>query len=211
MEEVWKEIPGYEGSYQVSNLGRIRSCDRFVDRYCYKAKTLKKYPYHSKILKQNNKGFGGYPSVGLCINGTHKSFYVHRLVALAFINNDLNKPQINHKDGNKSNTHASNLEWVTDKENKHHCRINNLQKIARGNDFKNAKLDPIKISKIIELRKSGLSTYKIAKYFGNITPSCVSAILRGEKWKHLNQVRDYCSEFLGGYIPDPESQLKMEL
>ena len=94
MEEVWKDISGYEGYYQISNLGRVKS--------------------KRKILKPIK---GEYLKVGLSKNGKHNVQYVHRLVAELFVENINKKPQVNHKDENKYNNHANNLEWVTHKEN----------------------------------------------------------------------------------------------
>lgn len=90
--EEWKEVPGYEGLYEVSNTGNVRSLIK------------------NKIIK----GFinrCGYRLVGLTKNGIFKRFQVHRLVAQAFIPNPDNLPQINHKDENPSNNMVDNLEW----------------------------------------------------------------------------------------------------
>lgn len=92
MEEIWKDIKGYEGYYQVSNLGRIRSC-----RY---DKLLEGYPDKD-----------GYISICLCVNYKSKRFQIHRLVAETFIPNLYNLPEVNHKDENPSNNNSNNLEW----------------------------------------------------------------------------------------------------
>lgn len=96
--EVWKDIKGYEGLYQVSNEGRVKSF------------------YTNKILTPVDDG-QGYLRVRLYKNKEWKSIRVHRLVANAFISNPYNKPQINHKDENPSNNCVENLEWCTAKEN----------------------------------------------------------------------------------------------
>lgn len=110
MEEIWKDIKGYEGLYQVSNLGRVRSVDR-LDSANHKLKGRIK----STSIRPN-----GYENVILCKNSKSKGYSVHRLVAQAFILNPENKPQINHIDENKANNKVSNLEWVTRKENINH-------------------------------------------------------------------------------------------
>lgn len=99
MKEIWKDIEGYEGLYQVSNFGRIRSIKHFN---------------YQKVLKQlKNNARGGYMQITLCKNGNAKMFRVHRLVATAFISNPDNLPQVNHKDENKENNAVDNLEWCT--------------------------------------------------------------------------------------------------
>ncbi|MBR3164001.1 HNH endonuclease [Candidatus Saccharibacteria bacterium] len=111
MSEIWKAVPGYEGKYEVSDQGRVRSLPHIVTMKKINAKS---YPYYfkGKILKPY-VGKGGYLYVSLVI----KREYVHRLVAMAFIPNPDNLPQVNHKDENKQNNIVSNLEWCTQKYN----------------------------------------------------------------------------------------------
>lgn len=115
MEEIWKDICfsnngikyNYKGIYKISNLGRIKSLERLDN----KGRTV-----HEKILSSCKRP-DGYYTVGLSINGKAKSFLIHRLVALTFIPNPDNLPEINHKDENKSNNCVDNLEWCTSKYN----------------------------------------------------------------------------------------------
>lgn len=100
--EWWKYIPGYEGLYMVSNLGRIKSCDRYCGKRFYKGHIL---PLHN-----NGKG---YLQVRLSKNGKQKNYKVHRLVVLAFIPNPNNLPCVNHKNENKLDNRVENLEWCT--------------------------------------------------------------------------------------------------
>ena len=95
--EVWKDIQGYNGNYQVSDCGHVRSMS--FNRTGV-----------TKVLK-TNKHRNGYFSVLLFDNGKRKRLYIHRLVAEAFIPNPFNFPQVNHKDEDKSNNHVDNLEW----------------------------------------------------------------------------------------------------
>lgn len=124
MEEIWKDIKGYEGLYQVSNLGRIRKI----------------------VLQSVSKN--GYKSFNL-IKGNHKQVMkVHRAVAEAFIPNPNNKPQVNHIDGNKQNNNVSNLEWVTTSENMIHAIKSGLvpnkkikeKRIRKTLDFQNTTI-----------------------------------------------------------------------
>ena len=114
MKEIWKDIPYYEGIYQVSNKGNIKSFK------CGKIKILK--PFKSK---------DGYLSVKLTKNKKEKTLRVHRLVAQTFIPNPLNKLEVNHIGGCKHNNNLNNLEWVTREENRKHAVINGLHKTEK--------------------------------------------------------------------------------
>ena len=106
MQEIWKDIEGYEGLYQVSNKGRVKSLSRLVVRV-----GKPNYITKEKILKCSELKGTGYPAVSLGSNNNFKSMLVHRLVAQAFIPNPDNLPEINHIDNNKNNNHVNNLEW----------------------------------------------------------------------------------------------------
>lgn len=120
-EEIWRDVGGYEGLYQVSNLGRVRSLDRFVENtgvignnkvIRLKGKVLKK-----RYSNLNTKGVVPYGRVLLLRGGKAKQFCVHKLVAQAFIPNPENKPQVDHIDGNSFNDAVTNLRWCTQQEN----------------------------------------------------------------------------------------------
>lgn len=125
-KEIWKDIKGYEGLYQVSNLGRVRSLDRTVN-YKDKSKALRK----GRILKTHQYKCG-YSRVVLWNENTYKNKSVHRLVAQAFIPNPDNKPFVNHIDGNKGNSCLNNLEWCDQSENMQHAYINRLVVKSKG-------------------------------------------------------------------------------
>lgn len=113
MKEVWKDIKGYEGLYQVSNLGRIRNFDKYIHTKLINNEIVLK---KRKIMKQSIT-WDGYLRVTLTKNKKHKSIKVHRLVAEAFIPNYNEYPQVNHKDENKLNNCVNNLEWCSNEYN----------------------------------------------------------------------------------------------
>lgn len=121
-KQIWKDIPGYEGEYQVSNTGKVRS----LNYQRTKGKVVK--------LKLCNKD--GYMAIGLYKNGKRTKYPVHRLVALAFIPNPNNYPIINHKDENKTNNTVWNLEWCTQKYNINYgnCR-KKMSEAHKGKQF----------------------------------------------------------------------------
>lgn len=123
MEEIWKDVPGYEGLYQVSNMGRVKSLERTREMNLPDHTTA---PVNERIRK-----FGkslGYQNVTLSKDGINKHFRVHKLVAMTFIPNPRLCTQINHKNGDKHDNRVENLEWCTPKENICHARETGLIK-----------------------------------------------------------------------------------
>ena len=112
MKEIWKDIKGYEGRYQISNLGNVKSLSYTKETYQRGYKQV--MMYKEKLLKPNNET---YKMVALSKNGTTTHKLVHRLVAEAFIPNPNSYSYVNHKDENKHNNCADNLEWCTAKYN----------------------------------------------------------------------------------------------
>lgn len=121
-KEIWKDIPNYEGLYQVSNLGYIKKIWKSKDTIC--KPSFDSHGYKQIVLTKNNK---------------RKLYKVHRLVALAFINNPNNYEELNHKDENKTNNEVSNLEWCDRKYNcnygnrNYKCTRHRLHRIAQYN------------------------------------------------------------------------------
>ena len=115
MIEVWKPVINYEGYYEVSNLGNVRSCDRLVK--CSRGNNFRLWK--GKILSQTKAATRGYYQVSLSKEGVTTKVYVHKLVAEAFLENQ--DETVNHKDGNKLNNKSSNLEWVSYSENNKHA------------------------------------------------------------------------------------------
>ena len=150
MKEIWKDIEGYEGAYEVSNLGRVHSIPH---------RTFRGISGVDHILPQYDNGHG-YMAVELWKGDKSKRCYVHRLVASAFIPNPNNYPQVNHKDEDKSNNNVSNLEWCTCSYNN---TYNNLKERARQTYIKNGN------STLIDLyTKDGkfIKTYESANEVG---------------------------------------------
>lgn len=106
MEEIWENIEGYEGLYQISNQGRVKSLERIDEN---------NHPIKERIMKPSMSL--GYLYVGLRKQGKQKRMRIHRLVAAAFIPNPNNKEEVGHKDETRTNNYADNLEWVSKKEN----------------------------------------------------------------------------------------------
>ena len=172
-KEVWKKIKGYEGIYEISSHGNIKSCSRLdILGHNRKEKILKNgyttTKYHMVILRKNNR---------------IKAHRVHTLVGNHFISNPHNKPQINHKDFNRTNNYIENLEWVTQKENIRHAWDNGACTNPSGE--KNG-MNKLTEKQIIDIRKIGKAKtlLEISKIY-NISFQHVGAILNNKLWKHL--------------------------
>lgn len=121
-KEIWKDVKDYEGLYQVSNLGNLRSLDRIVFNPRYMFQTLK-----GKLISPV-KEHTGYYQVRLNKFGKRETVKLHRLVLITFVGNPDNKAEVNHKNGIKSDNRLSNLEWVTRSENQQHAFKNGLNR-----------------------------------------------------------------------------------
>lgn len=129
---MWKDIKGYEGLYQVSNLGRVKSLDRYVN-----GRIGKQFIYGRILI--NCSQVNGYKYVALCKDGNKKTFRIHRLVAQAFISNPYNKLEVNHKDEDIINNLVGNLEWSTPKENANYGT--RVKRCSKPQQIKVVKLD----------------------------------------------------------------------
>lgn len=175
MKEKWKAVQGYRGYYEVSSMGRIKSLRRTI---VFKNGTTRRIP--ERILNPTVSD-NTYPVISLCKEGKEKQFLVHRLVAFAFISNPENKPDVNHKDGDKTNNVVSNLEWVTEKENDDHAFATGLKRrdIRRILTDKQVK----KIRAALVPYKPGLVA-KIARQY-NVSHGAIDGIRTGKNWRHL--------------------------
>lgn len=170
MREVFEDLKGYEDSYQISDSGRIFTKRRLVGNQIY---------YGRELVPQVTRD--GYLKITLCKEGICKKFYLHRLVAIQFINNNYNLPQVNHKDGNKLNNSVSNLEWCTKEYNQNHAVRTKL--MQRGQERPSAKLTENQVLEIYKL-KGILRAQDIADQYG-VSKNTINCILRGSKWKYL--------------------------
>lgn len=171
-DEVWKPIAGYEGMYEISSYGRVRSLARTI-AIEGDVKGAHVRSYRERILRYARHP-GGYQTVVLSNTGEQIGHYVHRLVAEAFLPPRPEAPEVNHKDADKTNNHVSNLEWVTAAENGAHASKAGL--CAK-------KLTPEKVAEIRRLRETGLPYSKIAAPFG-VSKRLVMLICRGDIWKN---------------------------
>jgi hypothetical protein len=171
MEEIWKDIIGYEGLYQVSNLGRVKSLDRITP---HPAKFKK-----GQIMKQGD-GHHGYKLSTLCKNGRSKTYRVNRLVASHFIPNPENKPEVNHKNGIKSDNSVNNLEWSTSKENIDHAHRTGLR---NGNHKKKLTEEQVLYFKE-NYKRLIVPASHFAKLFG-VTESCIRHLIAKHCWKDI--------------------------
>jgi hypothetical protein len=164
--EIWKDIPEWEGLYQVSNLGRVKSLRK---RIILKPLKLRK----------------GYLGVEFRESNKRKHFRVHRLVALVFIPNPENKPEVNHKDGIKSNNHVDNLEWCTASENVQHAYDTGLKKPNIGEINGRSKLteqQAIEIRNKITGKRGEIS--RLAREYG-VHHKTIIRLLNRVSWTHI--------------------------
>jgi hypothetical protein len=158
--EVWKDVAGYEGAYQVSNFGRIKRGNRVL-----------------KLTLRNT-----YMYAHLSLHGKQKQARVHRLVAEAFISREENKPSVNHIDGDKQNNRVENLEWCNQSENQVHALQHGLADY--GENSVKAKLQNKDVAEIRKLLKEGVTQKNIAKLY-NVHPSVICDINTKRKWKYV--------------------------
>ena len=167
-KEIWKIIPNFE-THEISNTGMVRN---IKTGYILK-QSLNRQGYHNVYLRnQNGKS----------------TLRVHRLVAINFIENCLNKPEVNHKDCNKSNNDVSNLEWVTPKENSIHSAKNGRLPDNRGEKSACSKLTNLDVLFIRESVKCDrIPVTKLHRnWFPNVSLSTIYAITQNRTWKHIS-------------------------
>lgn len=181
MDRIWKNIVGYEGAYQISNYGEIKSLERVLPSDGLHVKC-----HRPERMLNPAKDRAGYLRVKFARAGVKsKTFSVHRLVAMYFISNPENKPEVNHKNGIKSDNRAVNLEWATRSENQSHAYatgLKNPSKSTRGGKW-NSRSKPV-----LQIMPSG----EVQEWEGvnhaaktlKMSASCISAVCRGAFKQH---------------------------
>lgn len=179
MEEIWKDIKGYEGLYQVSNLGRVKSLLRKVP-HLGGYRTIPE-----RVVKIHKSSTTGYKMAHLCKNSTYKLYLVHRLVAEAFVPNPHNLPYVNHKNEIRTDNNAENLEWCTPNYNIEYSHVR--ERLA------------FKIQKAVEqydLDGRLVKVYNSTKIAGNVigvSPSSIAKCCNGK----IGSVKGYLWKFKG--------------
>lgn len=171
--EEWKSITGYEGLYEVSSYGRVRSVDRYV-----KSKS-KSYRLHKgKVLICSITKYG-YVRCNIKVNGVTRSYFVHRLVAEVFIPNPYNLPQVNHKDEDKTNNMVDNLEWCDSKYN--------MSYGTRQERFRNTMLE--------NGHWSGLGKEEYIKKYKEENKERMMKYFQDYSEKHKEKIREYDHQY----------------
>ena len=166
MQEIWKDVVGWEGKYKVSNFGRVESQN-----------------YRRIKGKRNVMAFSvnshGYSSVNLTRNGEHHLKRVHRIVAEAFIPNPDNLPEVNHKDGDKSNNRVDNLEWTDRSRNQKHAVLNGLSNPS----IAKIRSVPIVAIEILSGKETRFPSIAEASRVLGLNCSSIAKCIRGERKK----------------------------
>lgn len=176
MIEIWKDITGFDGLYQISNFGRVKS----LEKVYYAGNCMSKRVQKEIILKPYSTG--RYLCVNLSNKGFNKNYKIHRLVAIHFIPIIDGKPEVNHIDGNRLNNNFSNLEWSNRSENQSHAYKNGLQKTKRGFE--------LVYSKPVLNKENGVfyDTISEAAISCNLSVATLSRYLNGKRANKTNLI-----------------------
>lgn len=183
--EIWSPIDGYEFSYEISNMGRVKSLGKYVQH------GKNKLTFHPSFIRKIQKCSNGYLFIILCKESKTKMKLVHRLVAKAFIPNPENKPQVNHKEGNKKDNRATELEWATKSEdNIHRYRYLKIPPVRNkgisGNDNNRSK-KVLCTNNNITYESAGDAARKLNTHQSNISRICrnESTHYKGLNFKYI--------------------------
>lgn len=181
--EIWKDVKEFNGDYSVSSKGRVRSNNRMIEvnnNGLEYNKTI-----NTRIIKPHLNKKTGYLAVVLRKNERPFTRTIHRLVATAFIEKTRPETEVNHRDANKLNNNANNLEWVTRKENVRHSFRHGLNKIRTGSDVHFAVLNEVIVLEIRERYGNIRRQYaKIGDKY-NVSPKTIEYIVKRKTWKHI--------------------------
>jgi NUMOD4 motif/HNH endonuclease len=195
LTEYWVDISNYEGYYQVSNYGNVRSLDRVItehpsvknEQQTGKTQTLK-----GRILKPHTNS-SGYYQINLNRKSIRTTFAIHQLVAQAFLDNRSRKPLVNHINGIKTDNNVNNLEWATYSENLEHAYKNRLRRAVKTNEVasKNYKRklteQQVREIKLLIAAKS-LTLKQIANQY-DVGRSTIGSIKSGRNWSYTNDCK----------------------
>lgn len=183
-EEIWKDVVGYEGTYMVSSLGRVKSLERTIPINGH-------YQFVRERFLAINMNTGKYSCTNLSLEGKHRTVLVHRIVAKAFIPNPNNFATINHIDGDKQNNRVDNLEWMTQLDNVRHAILTGLKTHGRTGRI-NEKNPSSKIVYQYDLDGKFIKQFPSLSEVGrelSVTIGAVSMCILNPK--RLKQVRGY--------------------
>lgn len=182
--EEWRDVRGYEGFYQVSNLGRVKSIGRYVGCKGYVTRF-----YPGRIMKQDTTR--GYKRCTLSKNNITKRYQVHRLVAVAFIENPKGLPFVNHKDENPSNNNVDNLEWCTPKYNSNYGTC--IERRIKHSDFHKRAIKQYKPVYQYDLNGN------LIRIWGSIKEACESGYCRDKISKCCNGHKESYKGFIWSF------------
>lgn len=177
--EIWKSVKGYESYYEVSNLGRIRTIERYIILPTHK------YLKKQKLLTQYEDGRGYFHVKLYDGKGKPRSLTTHRIVATTFLNNPHNLLEINHIDHNKKNNNVDNLEWISRGDNIKHSYSFRDPRTYKGSGNKNSKLTEEAVVSIRNDYKSGETTYKQLASKYNVGATLIGYIINNRVWTHV--------------------------
>lgn len=182
--EEWKDIPGYEGFYKASSLGRVISLHRVIIRKTGAQQTMQ------PILIRSNDGSSGYHYITLCKYGHKKKLPIHRVIAFAFLDNPDNKPIIDHINGNKEDNRVSNLRWATYSENMKN--ENTVQKFRLTFSEKGRSVVQLKDNKLIRIYQYSSETKHYGFVPSNVRKACnhIYSQHKGYQWMYIDEYND---------------------
>ena len=199
MIEEWRPIEGYEGLYEVSSYGRVRSLDRYVKNGC-------SYRLHKGKVLSLLKGEYGYLQVNLHCNGKMYKKYVHRLVAETFLPNPDNLPEVNHKDEDKSNNRVDNLEWCNRKYNlSYGTRLERYRNTMLENGYWTGLSKDEYIKKYYEKNKESIKKYK--KKYDQDNKESIKKYKKKYNQKYYQDHKDKISDSKRSYYQENKDKI----